>query len=99
MPLSEEEQRQLDAIAARLYAEDPRLAGTLAGRYDLGAYRARLGLGVLTLLAGLVGLIAGVALPSAALGVLGWVGMLVGVTLAHGAVTAGANAPDEVDLG
>lgn len=98
MPLSEEEQRQLEAIEARLYAEDPRLAGTLAGHYDLGAYRWRLVVGVLAGLAGLAGLIAGVALPSVGLGVLAWVVMLTGVVLGRSAV-AGGPAPDDVDAG
>lgn len=80
MPLSEYEQRMLQEMEQQLRSDDPRLASTLAdkSRPDV----RRLSVGVLLLLAGLGGLVGGVASGHVWLGVLGFLAMLAGVMLA-----------------
>lgn len=80
MPLSEYEQRMLQEMEQQLRSDDPRLASTLAdkARPDV----RRLSVGVLLLLAGLGGLVGGVASGHVWLGVLGFLAMLAGVMLA-----------------
>lgn len=60
MPLSEEEQKRLDQLAADLFAEDPSLADTLGGRKQRAIHKRKaaaafglFGLGLLLLLAGI----------------------------------------------
>ncbi|MHB1065367.1 MAG: DUF3040 domain-containing protein [Georgenia sp.] len=80
MPLSEYEQRMLQEMEQQLRSDDPRLASTLAdkARPDV----RRLSVGVLLLLAGLGGLVGGVAAGQMWLGVLGFLAMLAGVMVA-----------------
>lgn len=80
MPLSEYEQRMLQEMEQQLRSDDPRLASTLADRSRPDI--RRLSIGVLLLLAGLGGLIGGVAAGQVWLGVLGFLAMLAGVMLA-----------------
>ncbi|MPV37080.1 DUF3040 domain-containing protein [Georgenia subflava] len=80
MPLSEYEQRMLQQMEQQLRSDDPKLASTLADkpRPDV----RRLSLGVLLFIAGLGGLVGGVATGQVWLGILGFVLMLGGVMLA-----------------
>lgn len=81
MPLSEHEQKMLEQMEQALYAEDPRFASQMKGsarspnrrRIIIGACGAALGLGLV---------IAGVATEIIALGVVGFVLMVAGVTYA-----------------
>ena len=81
MPLSEYEQRVLAQMEQQLRDADPELAQSLQvparGRLDV----RRLSLGILVALIGIGALIAGVAADQIWLGVLGFVGMLVGALL------------------
>ena len=90
MPLSEHEQRLLEQMEKALYAEDPKFATSL--RSSGAASRGRAALGVLFVLAGLGILLAGVALPMAMVGVLGFGVMLAGAVLTYFAFTRGAVA-------
>ena len=81
MPLSEHEQRLLEQMERALYAEDPSFASNLksgAGRFG---GRGRLATAVIGVLAGAGVVLAGVATKVAALGVAGFVLMLVSVWL------------------
>nr|NLD39758.1 DUF3040 domain-containing protein [Actinomycetales bacterium] len=82
MPLSEYEQRVLAQMEQQLRAADPELAESLQasprGRIDV----RRLSLGIVVALIGIGALIAGVATDLVWLGVLGFLGMLVGALLA-----------------
>jgi hypothetical protein len=102
MPLSEHEQRLLEQMEKALYAEDPKFATSLRSAPGARAARGRAALGVLAVLAGLGLLIAGVATTIIALGVLGFVVMLVGsvavyssfqVRPADGAAATGPASP------
>lgn len=86
MPLSEREQRLLEQMERALYEEDPKFASTLrkTGRRSIGGRRMLLG--ILILLVGMVGLLAGVAASAAILGVAGFVVMLVGVLVGASAL-------------
>jgi hypothetical protein len=88
MPLSEHEQRLLEQMEKALYAEDPKFASTLRSTTGTRASRGRAALGVLGLLAGLGLLIAGVATTIIALGVIGFVVMLVGAVAVYSAFGA-----------
>lgn len=85
MPLSEHEQRLLEQMEKALYAEDPKFATTLRSTPGARAARGRAALGVLAILAGLGLLIAGVTTTVIALGVLGFVVMLVGSVIVYSA--------------
>ena len=85
MPLSEHEQRLLEQMEKALYAEDPKFATSLRSTPGARAARGRAALGVLALLAGLGTLIAGVATTVIALGVLGFIVMLVGSVVIYSA--------------
>ena len=81
MPLSEHEQRLLEQIEQALYAEDPKFARIYRGKDVRSHYRRRVvragaGVGL-----GLGMLLAGVILPLIALGVAGFVVMVVAVSL------------------
>lgn len=82
MPLSEHEQRLLEQMERALYAEDPKFASALREPVIRTGSRKRLLLGVVVALAGLGVLIAGVAVKLPVVGVLGFIAMLAGVTLA-----------------
>ncbi len=93
MPLSEHEQRLLEQMEKALYAEDPKFATSLRSAPGARAARGRAALGVLGILAGLGLLIAGVATTIIALGVLGFIVMLVGSVIVYSAF--GARPADE----
>ena len=85
MPLSEHEQRLLEQMERALYAEDPKFATSMQNpRGGLGDKR-RVALGGLVFLAGVGLLLAGVATRIAAIGVIGFLGMLFGIILIIGA--------------
>jgi hypothetical protein len=93
MPLSEHEQRLLEQMEKALYAEDPKFATSL--RSTGSASRGRAALGVVVVLAGLGILLAGMAMPLALLGVVGFVVMLAGAVLTYFAFTRGTKSPAE----
>jgi len=88
MPLSEHEQRLLEQMEKALYAEDPKFATSLRSSPGARAARGRAALGVLGVFAGLGLLVAGVATTIIALGVLGFVLMLVGSVIIYSAFSA-----------
>ena len=85
MPLSEHEQRLLEQMEKALYAEDPKFATSLRSSRGSKASRGRAALGVLAILAGLGLLLAGVATTVIALGVVGFVAMLIGCVIVYSA--------------
>ncbi len=93
VPLSEHEQRLLEQMEKALYAEDPKFATSL--RSTGVASRGRAALGVLAVLAGLGIVLAGMALPMALLGVVGFVVMLAGAVMTYFAFTRGGTASAE----
>ncbi|MBI1349745.1 MAG: DUF3040 domain-containing protein [Actinomycetales bacterium] len=95
MPLSEHEQRLLEQMERALYAEDPKFASSLRSTSSVRAARGRAALGVLAILAGLGLLIGGVATTIIALGVIGFVAMLVGTVAIYSAFTRGTPAASE----
>lgn len=88
MPLSEHEQRLLEQMEKALYAEDPKFATSLRSTPGARAARGRAALGVLGILAGMGLLVAGVATTVIALGVVGFVVMLVGSVVVYSAFGA-----------
>ncbi len=98
MPLSEHEQRLLEQMEKALYAEDPKFATSLRSTPGVRAARGRAALGVLAVLAGLGLLIAGVATTVIALGVLGFIVMLVGSVVTYSAFqNRGSVAVDDAE--
>jgi hypothetical protein len=91
MPLSEHEQRLLEQMDKALYAEDPKFATSLRSTGG-AASRSRAALGVLGVLGGLGIVIAGMAMPLAVLGVVGFAVMLAGAVLIYFAFTRGTAA-------
>ena len=82
MPLSEHEQRLLDQIERALYAEDPKFASTVRST-DLRTHmRRRLRRAGMVLALGFVLLVAGVPTQNFAVGVVGFVVMLLALVLA-----------------
>jgi Protein of unknown function (DUF3040) len=76
VPLSEHEQRLLEQIERALYAEDPKFASTVSST-DLRTHaRRRIRRALVLLVLGMVGLLAGVMVPSTVLGVAGFCVML-----------------------
>ena len=94
MPLSEHEQRLLEQMEKALYAEDPKFATSLRSSGG-AAHRSRAVLGVLGILGGLGIVLAGMALPLAALGVVGFAIRLAGAVLIYFAFTRGSVATAE----
>lgn len=90
MPLSEHEQRLLEQMEKALYAEDPKFATSLRSTPGARAARGRASLGVLAILGGLGLLVGGVATNLAALGVAGFIAMLVGSVVVYTAFTSKA---------
>jgi len=85
MPLSEHEQRLLDQMERALATEDPKFASTLRGTVR-GSVRKQVampgaGLAVLGIVAGLGALIASVTLNLAAIGIVGFVAVVAGLSL------------------
>ena len=91
MPLSEHEQRLLEQMERALYAEDPKLASTLTrGHHSVGvSSRRSVFFGFLLLLGGLAAVVGGVAINQLALGLLGFVAVVLGLVL----LTRGLRAP------
>ncbi|HET7900233.1 MAG TPA: DUF3040 domain-containing protein [Candidatus Nanopelagicales bacterium] len=89
MPLSEHEQRLLEQMERALYAEDPKFASSLRSSGSKPGARRSAVVGVLAALAGVAALVAGAATSIVAIGVLGFVLMLVGTFL----VIRGLRAP------
>jgi len=83
VPLSEHEQRLLEQMERALYAEDPKFATSLRSGPSARASRGRAAMGVLILIVGVGMLMGGVIVPLIALGVAGFVVMVVGATLAY----------------
>ena len=83
MPLSEHEQRLLEQMERALYAEDPKFATSLRSGAGGRASRGRAAVGVLVLLTGITLLMLGAILPLIALGVAGFLVMVVGATLTY----------------
>ena len=81
MPLSEQEQRLLEEMERGLYHNDADFVATVGGSSLRPNYRS-ISLGVLAAVAGIGGLIAGVAIQQLWLGVLGFVVMFAGVLIA-----------------
>ena len=81
MPLSEHEQRLLEQMERALYAEDPKFASSLRSAAPRPGNRRKAAIGVLTLLIGVALLIAGPVTSYVALGMVGFVVMLVGTML------------------
>ena len=85
MPLSEHEQRLLDQMERALASEDPKFASTLRGsvrstvRKQVATPGA--GIAVLTIIGGIVALIAGVTMNFAAVGVVGFIAIVFGLFL------------------
>jgi hypothetical protein len=88
VPLSEHEQRLLAQMEQALYAEDPKFATSLRTPGGRGS-RSRAAIGVLAVLAGLGLVVGGVATTVIALGVAGFVVMLVGSVLVYSAFRFG----------
>ena len=82
MPLSEHEQKMLDEMERQLFADDPRLARAFSppGAPRRNGRRIAIGLGAVVL--GLLVLVLAVALPAVWLGVIAFIGMLVGAVYA-----------------
>ena len=85
MPLSEHEQRLLDQMEKALYAEDPKFATSLRSTPAVRAARGRASLGFLAILGGLALLVGGASTAVIALGVAGFVVMLVGAIVVYSA--------------
>jgi hypothetical protein len=92
VPLSEHEQRLLEQMERALYAEDPKFASSLRSAGPRPGNRRKAAVGVLTLLVGMGLLIAGPVTSVVALGVAGFVVMLVGTMLV---ISAMRSAPAE----
>jgi hypothetical protein len=88
VPLSEHEQRLLEQMERALYAEDPKFASSLRSAGPRPGNRRKAAIGVLTLLVGMGLLIAGPVTSIVALGVVGFVVMLVGTMLVISAMRA-----------
>ena len=81
MPLSEHEQRLLEQIEQALYAEDPKFASSYRNTDLKRHYRRRLVRCGLLFVVGLGLLLAGVIIKQIAMGVGGFVVMLLAITL------------------
>jgi hypothetical protein len=88
VPLSEHEQRLLEQMERALYAEDPKFASSLRSAGPRPGNRRKAAIGVLTLLVGVALLIAGPVTSIVALGVVGFLVMLVGTMLVITAMRA-----------
>ncbi len=86
VPLSEHEQRQLEAIERALYADDPKFAHTVRFTNPRTQGRRKIVSGVLLVALGLALLLGGAVLSVWYVGVLGFVIMLAGATRAYGGV-------------
>jgi len=92
VPLSEREQQLLEQMEQALYAEDPQFASVLRETTRRRVEGRRLAVGILLVLAGLGGLIGGVAVSFVPLGAVGFLLMLGGVLVGAGAWRVGSQA-------
>jgi hypothetical protein len=83
VPLSEHEQRQLEAIERALYADDPKFAHTVRFSDPRSHGRRRLALGISLVVVGLGVLLGGAVVTNPYIGVGGFLIMLVGATRAY----------------
>lgn len=83
VPLSEHEQRQLEAIERALYADDPKFANTVRFTDPRSHGRRRLALGITLVVVGLGVLLGGVVSGFWYVGVAGFLIMLLGATRAY----------------
>ncbi len=97
MPLSEHEQRLLAQMEQALYAEDPTFANNLRTTSAGRASRGRAAVGVLAVLGGMGLVLAGVTTMIVALGVVGFVVMLVGAVIAFSAFTGSSVVNSSVE--
>lgn len=88
MPLSEHEQRMLEQMEKALYAEDPKFATSLRSGSGPRASRGRAALGVVAFLLGITLLMVGAITNVIAVGVLGFVVMLMGAVLTYAGLRA-----------
>lgn len=95
MPLSEHEQRLLEQMERALYAEDPKFATTLRSGGNGRTSRGRAALGVVAFLAGVGLLMAGVMTSIIAIGIVGFVAMLVGAVVTYAALRPRRRAEGE----
>lgn len=86
MPLSEHEQRQLEAIERALYADDPKFAHAVRLTSPRTVARRRIAGGVLLIVLGLGVLLAGAVLSVWYVGVAGFLIMLAGATRGYAGV-------------
>ena len=82
MPLSEQEQRLLEEMERNLYKNDADFVATVGGAGRGRPNYRSIVLGILLAVAGVAGLIAGVALQLLVVGVLGFALMFAGVLIA-----------------
>jgi hypothetical protein len=82
MPLSEQEQRLLEEMERNLYKNDADFVATVGGAGRGRPNYRSIVLGILLAVAGVAGLIAGVALQLLIVGVLGFALMFAGVLIA-----------------
>jgi hypothetical protein len=91
MPLSEQEQRLLEEMERSLYHNDADFVATVGASRLRPNYRS-IALGVLLAVAGIVALIAGVALNQLWLGIVGFAVMFTGVLVALSPTRSGRRA-------
>jgi hypothetical protein len=93
MPLSEQEQRLLDEMERSLYHNDADFVATVGGRGSRPDYRMIV-IGILVAIAGIVGIVTGVATRIPLIGIAGFVVMFGGVLLALRRSSGAAPDPD-----
>lgn len=84
MPLSDHEQRILDEIEKSLYEEDPRFARQVREKRGLASERRKAKLGAVAFAGGFLGLLLFFYSGSVPVGVLAFIGMVLGVVLIAG---------------
>lgn len=94
MPLSEQEQRLLEEMERSLYHNDADFVATVGASRLRPNYRS-IALGVLLAVAGIVALIAGVALNQLWLGIVGFAVMFTGVLVALSPTRSGRRAASQ----
>ncbi|MEO6957696.1 MAG: DUF3040 domain-containing protein [Antricoccus sp.] len=86
MSFSDRDRRELEQIERSLHAQDPHLEATMKS-FDIGVVATkRISIAIVIGALGLIGLVAGVMLPSVPVGVVGFLVMLVGGFLAVRAI-------------
>lgn len=93
MPLSEEELRLLEQMERALIAEDPKLASAMRGTKVHRRARRHMIVGAVGFVAGIGLLMTGVIIPIVAVGIIGFVAMLVSAYLALAAWRGQGSAP------